>query len=310
VSASALRPRTITELIDAAFQLLRRFYLQLVSIAAVFLIPVIILQASGLGTFQANPIPTPGVGFGQPGGLGTQPFGYLFGLGAAFVLGILGTSGVVVGVSDSYVNDRVEVGPAVRRVLSRFLPILGGTLVMIVMIFVVMVALAIGFTLVGSIGVSLLGGLGAGAVAAVGAVIVGILAFLGAGGVLLAAYARIFAVPMVIVLEGTTVSEAFARSMALTRGSVWRVVRVFLLVFVIIAAVFALVLFSTTLLLSHSPRFMTIYSVVGSTINIFAYPLYTVFITLLYYDLRIRRDGYDLEVMAKELTGAAPAAPA
>jgi hypothetical protein len=37
------------------------------------------------------------------------------------------------------------------------------------------------------------------------------------------------------------------------------------------------------------------------------YPIYTVFITLLYYDLRIRRDGYDLEVMTKELTGAVPA---
>lgn len=170
-----------------------------------------------------------------------------------------------------------------------------------------MVALAIGFMLVAGIMVAAVARIVPGSAAAVGAVIVGILSFLGVGAALLGAYARVFAVPMVIVLEGTTVSEAFARSMALTQGSVWRVMRVFLLVFIIIAAVFALVLASTVLALSHSPRFMTISSVVTSTINIFAYPLYTVFITLLYYDLRIRRDGFDLEVMAKELTAGPPA---
>ena len=48
-------------------------------------------------------------------------------------------------------------------------------------------------------------------------------------------------------------------------------------------------------------------AVINGVLGAFIYPVITVFTTLLYYDLRIRRDGFDLEVMTKELA-AAPAA--
>lgn len=41
------------------------------------------------------------------------------------------------------------------------------------------------------------------------------------------------------------------------------------------------------------------------------YPLFSVGGTLLYYDLRIRKEGFDLEMMAQDLAGETPpAAPA
>ena len=49
-------------------------------------------------------------------------------------------------------------------------------------------------------------------------------------------------------------------------------------------------------------------SVVNAIFRIFVYPLIAIVQTLLYYDARIRKEGYDLELMAQDL--GAPAAQA
>jgi hypothetical protein len=286
VSATVLRPRTTTELVDAAFQLLRRHYTQFVSIAAVFLIPAIVLQATAMTAQRPGAVPTPG---------------FMLAVVLVVILGLLGTAGVVVGVSDSYVRDRVDVMYAIRRVLSRFFPILGGTFATLVIMFSIMMVLGVALTFV------MAGSVAVGARGAASTAAVGILVFASAALAMMAAFARIFAVPMVIVLEGASVGPAFSRSLALTEGSVWRVIGVFVLVFVIFTALFGLLFLLGSVLVTQSPRLASVFSVINGTISIFVYPIYTVFITLLYYDLRIRRDGYDLEVMTKELMGASAA---
>lgn len=286
MSATALRPRSTTELVDAAFQLLRRHYAQFVSIAAVFLIPAIVLQATAMTAQRPGVMPSPG---------------FILSLVLVGILGLLGTAGVVVGVSDSYVRDRVDVMYAIRRVMSRLFPILGGTFATMVIVFAIMMVLvfALTFVLAGRAAVGARGGATTAAF--------GIVALAGAALAMLGAFARIFAVPMVIVLEGASVGPAFARSLSLTEGSVWRVMGVFVLVFLIFIALFGLLFVLGSALVAQSPRLAPVFSVINGTISVFVYPIYTVFITLLYYDLRIRRDGYDLEVMTKELTGAVPA---
>ena len=46
--------------------------------------------------------------------------------------------------------------------------------------------------------------------------------------------------------------------------------------------------------------------IISSVLIIPIYPLLAVVSTLLYYDLRIRKEGFDLEVMSRELGTAAP----
>lgn len=286
---TVLRPRTATELVDAAFQLLRRHYLQFVSIAAVFLIPVIVLQAWAM-TPQRSAVPSPG---------------YFFAFFVVAVLALLSTAAVTVGVSDSYVHDRVDVMYAIRRVLARIVPILLGTFATIVVIFAVMFVLVMAFTIVAT---SLTAAIGVGRAGGVTAIVGTVLGFAGVALGFLSTYARIFAVPMVIVLEGTSVGTAFTRSLSLTEGAVWRIMGVFVLVFFIFAAFLGLMLMAGTMITMQYARLVTAYSVLAGTINVFVYPIYTVFVTLLYYDLRIRRDGFDLEMMSKELVGrSAPA---
>jgi hypothetical protein len=285
---TVLRPRTATELVDAAFQLLRRRYIQFVSIAAVFLIPVIVLEVTAMAPQRAT-MPSPS---------------YFAAFFVVAILALLSTAAVTVGVSDSYVHDRVDVLYAIRRVLSRLLPILGGTFATIITVFAVMLVLVTVFAFLATGVTATMGGRVGGVAAIAGGA-------LGVAGVVLgflSTYARIFAVPMVIVLEGTTVGNAFTRSMALTEGAVWRIMGVFVLVFFIFGALFALLVGLGTVLTVQYPGLVTAYTVLTGTINVFVYPIYTVFVTLLYYDLRIRRDGYDLEVMTRELTGtSAPA---
>lgn len=55
----ALRPRSVTELIDAAVQLLRQHYLELVTTTAVFLIPSIVIRLF-LPTMQPGQLPASG----------------------------------------------------------------------------------------------------------------------------------------------------------------------------------------------------------------------------------------------------------
>jgi len=302
VSAPALRPRSVTELVDAAFQLVRLHYVQFVSISAVFLIPAILVQALFARSTGPFVIPSATGTTGQtlaPGAI--LPF-TLVAL-VVGLLGLLGTAAVVVGVSDSYVHDRVDVGQAVRRVLGRFGPIIGGAVGQALAMAISAFILVFGAMLV--VGVLVLVLPKGTATALMGVLVVPIVLI---GEV--AVFARVFAVPMVIVLEGGTVGHAFSRSLELTRGSVGRVIGVLVLTGLIFLALFGAILFFIGYLSAVAPRGGPMYAVLSSVINIFAYPIYTVFITLLYYDLRIRKDGFDLEVMSRELMGAAPAVPA
>ena len=42
----------------------------------------------------------------------------------------------------------------------------------------------------------------------------------------------------------------------------------------------------------------------NSVLGIIGYPFWTIVVTLLYYDLRIRKEGFDLEMLSLAITGA------
>jgi hypothetical protein len=114
-------------------------------------------------------------------------------------------------------------------------------------------------------------------------------------------FAWSFAMPMVIMIEGHDAGSAFTRSRELVRGNVWRVLLTILLAFVIVfvlgvAGGAALGALGSAIGLPS--RTVTL---LGELSIICFYPIGSVVGTLLYYDLRIRNEGFDLEVMAREL---------
>jgi hypothetical protein len=114
-------------------------------------------------------------------------------------------------------------------------------------------------------------------------------------------YAWSFAMPMAVMIEGRPAGEAYARSSALVRGHTGRVLLAMLLGFIVMMLlVFAIGVTAARLAGAAGLPMRTI-DLLGQLAMIFAYPIGGVVATLLYYDLRIRNEGFDLEVMAREL---------
>jgi hypothetical protein len=113
--------------------------------------------------------------------------------------------------------------------------------------------------------------------------------------------ARFFALNEAIVLEYRGVGEAFSRSGALSRGLKWHILGTLLLVFVI----YVLLSMAVGVIgaITGSPVVMT---VLTTAYIVIAYPLFAIVETLLYYDARIRTEGFDIDVLANAL--GAPAA--
>ena len=103
----ALRPRSTTELIDAAVQLLRHHYMELITTSAIFLIPAFILKLF-LPDMRSGRLPA-----------GNQLVLFGVGLAVTAVFSIVSSSAVVVIVSDSYLGREVSIGAAVQRVIGR-----------------------------------------------------------------------------------------------------------------------------------------------------------------------------------------------
>jgi len=115
---------------------------------------------------------------------------------------------------------------------------------------------------------------------------------------------RFLFVTPVIVLEHTGVRQAFSRSSELVRGSWWRVFGILMLLVLIVGvlgAIFALILgavLSPVLTLNHSTGGIIWSEAITGLFGIFIQPIELGAIVLLYYDLRIRKEGFDLEVAA------------
>jgi hypothetical protein len=252
----ALRPRSTTELIDAAVQLLRQHYMELITTSAIFLIPAFILKLF-LPDIRAGQLPT-----------GSRLLLFTAGLAVTAVFSIVSSSAVVVIVSDSYLGREVSIGAALQRVISRIWAVFWTAILQFVL------------------------------------AMVGTVLFLIPG---LLCVAWFFAATVVVVIEGKSTFAALARSKQLASGSVGRILGILFLTIIlvfVIEVIVAMVLGFAGVLFAHAGPALT--TLAGNIASLLIYPFFTVVITLLYYDLRIRKEGFDLEMMSAELGQSGP----
>jgi hypothetical protein len=114
------------------------------------------------------------------------------------------------------------------------------------------------------------------------------------------AFARFFAVFQIIVLEDTGVIAAFVRSGMLSQNRKGHILLTLLLVFVI----FILLSFAMTIVAQLTGSAATSV-VLQSLYTVVAYPLIGITQMILYYDTRIRAEGFDVELMAGSLDAPA-----
>src|SRR5207245_5904465 len=147
------------------------------------------------------------------------------------------------------------------------------------------------------------------------------LMFLSIPGIYLA-LAWSLAIP-VTVLEGGGLNTSVTRSKVLSKGSRWRIFLIYLLIILLSFVVGAVLQFAlllsirlfgvhdrtTILAITHAMQ-----SIGGFLSTSLVGPLATIALTLIYYDLRVRKEGFDLQLMMATLqpesSPSAQAAPA
>jgi hypothetical protein len=117
------------------------------------------------------------------------------------------------------------------------------------------------------------------------------------------------AFPSLVLEPGSSPTGALSRSWSLTRGSRLRMLGLLVTIFILLyAPIVGLGAIATVLLPSASeaggptPGLLT-RAVVG-VLQMLLYPLLYCVLTVAYYDLRVRKEGFDLEVLASTLQPA------
>jgi hypothetical protein len=105
--------------------------------------------------------------------------------------------------------------------------------------------------------------------------------------------ALFFAVVPVVVLEGKGPFAAFDRSAELSKGVKWHVLSALGLVVIIRLIVAGGVIIVVSLIKDRTLQYL-----ISGAANIIIYPLLGIAEALIYYDVRIRKEGFDIEMMA------------
>jgi hypothetical protein len=269
-----LRARSVTEIVDAAFQLYKRDPLEYILVTAVAYAPVIIAQLVFLrGVLTVSKA--------------SASFAGTYSVVAVLSIFVYALMAAVLSrfASDVYLGKPSSLREVLRSVVGLVPAVIAAT-------FLYVFIWVIGFVPV-IIGV---------------AANVPVLAALGAPLAIIwifYALARYFAVFQIIVLEQPNVLRAFQRSSALSRGRKGHILLTMLLVFVI----FFMLSMATSMLSGIAAALsgnLAISTTVQSLFTVVAYPLIGITQVILYYDARIRAEGFDIELMASALDASAP----
>lgn len=318
-----IRPLGLGELLDESFRLYRNNFLTFIAIAAVVLVPYTLLNL-----IVQIPLQQQIAVLQQSAASGNNPFGGLdpIDLLTSFGFFMLGTVGVSIlyviffqpmmegalahAISQRYLDAPVGLGDSFGTALRRIFALIGARLIPAL---VSIIPLAIVFG--GIIGIvalitgartsgddsSFATGIGAGL--ALFACIFGLIMLLVIASLLIAV--RILFTSQAVIIEGQGPWQAIVRSWRLTTGSFWRILGyllvIGLLVFFISLVPSLLITTPVQFLLQDQPQVqLVIQSVVSALVSVFITPFSLITYTLLYYDLRIRREGFDLEQLARQ----------
>jgi hypothetical protein len=260
-----LRPLSAGEILDVSFTLYRRHFGALATVALVCTGVPLVLRLF----------------LEAAGGFFAHLWLALVYMIVLVVLNLVATAATVFIVSESYLGRPI----AAREALHRAAPYIGRVLACSLLM---TLAVMLGFMLLFIPGIILLVGL-------------------------------VLAIPAVVLEPGITASAALSRSWELTRGSRWRMFGLGLTLLVLlyvpvlaISGLLAMVLpggFGLGVGVGSAGSASTMVGAVlalavAGLVQIFIYPLFYCVLTVTYYDLRVRKEGFDLELLASQLQTA------
>ena len=286
-----LRPRNASELVDATFQLARAHYVPLLVLSAIMTAPTLVVSV--LASRVIREITVSGSALPGPGALGPQLATYAALLVASLWYFVI-DGAMVWYAAEAYLGRTVEPAAALRQAFSRAGRLIGsnvarllfialGMLVPLIAIFVAAAGLGTS-NMSRSPGTALV--LGIVVLAAVGVMM----------GWLLFVFARYIVATPVLMLEEAGAIRALRRSSELMVGARRKTA---------VVLVLALCVYVALSLLASVPvglmKATTASQLVRSLVQTLLYPLFACLVTLIYYDRRIRKEAFDIELMTSAL---------
>lgn len=310
-----LRPLTTGELLDRTFNLYRNNFALFAGIAA--LAAVVLVAASVLLLAFGIAIPTPGADVDPQTVLrafaiyfAVEAVFYIVGASLAMGATIYAVSKVYLGkpvtIGESYGKVFPKLGRLVNIVLSIIIRLIGVILAMYVCIFVLVFILGIVF--------AASGGSESRRLAYMIGFIVGLVGVLAAYVLAFVVYLKYSLAVPASLLENLKARLALKRSSLLSKGSLWRIFLIFLLMGIIWIALSLLLHLPAELLARKAASLALIWQLAATFIAYtIAFPISTIAVSLVYYDQRVRKEAFDLQLMMESLgerpEQAAAAAP-
>lgn len=272
-----LKPMELGEILDGALTMYRRHFGLLLRLAVLALwLPVslnIYLQLTG-GPLQHSLL-------------------YFLTALLQYFAGLFLTAGAIRVISDSYLGRPATLAPAISLGMSKIMPLFGVALGKGILLGLIMALVGI----VAAVSIP------AGAAGGGGAVILLALLFGGLGMWLFVFVACGYAVTtQVVVLEPLDGAfDSFGRSWELTRGLKLKVAGVAIVAGLIFLVPSAALGGYAGILQQTNALWGQILSALLALLPIVLSPILACIFTILYYDLRIRREGFDLQVLDQNL---------
>lgn len=268
-----LRPLGIGEMVDAAITLFRTNFATLIKISASVLVPVGVIQL--VATIAVGPVDTASMLVFDPEATPEEFFAPLIPIYAvlgvtgflSFIGSVLVQGASITALAQVYQGHRPDWVDSLKAGLRRWVALLASTIL-----------LTLGATF-------------------------GLLFCLVPGVFLFVMWA---VSPAALITEQLGPVAALRRSFRLVRGRFWPVLGAVVLaylLYLIASQIISTATFALTIMGTAGTGFMSfIPSVIGSVlVAIVATPFLAAMVTIIYFDLRVRKEGYDLELMAADL---------
>jgi hypothetical protein len=316
------RPLGFGEIFDRAITLYFKNFLRFISIALVLAVPLGIIQyfvdtfQSGpnsfwaqmqhLGTAPATPAPTLPAIFHSPGALAALIAGVLIAIVVISLAQMFVYNAAAVGVARLYAGKPVEFRACYLTVLRRWAPILG-TLLMIVLVYLAGIIATVILGALFFVPAVQLASSAPGATALLG--VLGFLVIVAAFGVLIVfSVATSFAL-YAVVIEDVGVMQALSSgfSRAFSRRDFWRAMGLVICSGLIAGIGVSLISGVAQVALYYNQAWLG--AMLTAIAQLLVIPFSVILMAVFYYDIRIRREGLDLQTSVERLV-AGDASPA
>jgi hypothetical protein len=300
-----LQPLNLGELLDRMFSLYRKNFLLFFGI---MLLPSLLAMASGIlmAVFRSPMVtPRPGTPGINPAIVGSAVGGFVVAMAAYWIVYAVALGASTFAVGDVYLGRTATIAASYRRIRGRIWRLLWLMFLVALRVFGIFLLVGIGFAAI----IPLVGGRGT--AAAVIAALTMLVLFPVAFGLTIWLMLRYSVCIPSLVLEDLRAGQAIRRSAQLMKGNYLRCFLLLLLTVVITyvsLTIFQGPFYIAMILSARHGQIavwlLSLSSISGALGGALSAPLIMIGLVLLYYDIRVRKEAFDLQLMMSQVDQA------